>query len=279
MAGCSAESGAQLVARLSSVQRTSLENFYAPIFQQSDRPKQKQIVEIAGESGVGKTTLLVEMIGKTILPLKFGGKSAAVLFLLTDTNFQMLKFITIMEKHIRLYMISTCITENEVDLHQIIVNSLNNIVFIKCYSADEFEITLFNLRNTLTANVRYSLLAIDTIGSFYWLQKPTVDTPILRMDTYVQQLVTRIRKITEECGVLFMYTRLSIGAASQKMKGVPVTTVTYRIELAANEKSTSAAADKTTPMPDYYANVTLGQNERFVYAYSIDGCGINWFET
>lgn len=273
MAGCFAETGAQLVARLSSVQRTSLENFYVPIFQQADRPKQKQTVEITGQCNVGKTTLLMEMIAKTILPSKFDGKSAATLFFVTGAQFQMIKFITILEKHIRLSMIATGIADNQVDFNQIIADSLHRILFVKCYSADDFEMSLLDLREMLTANVRYSLFVIDAIGSFYWTQTSAAGQVPMRMDTYAQHLVTRITKITGECGVLFVYTKLST-VASQNTKPIPVS---YRIDLIANKIGTSATAEDNTAVPDYSANVTFDNNSN-TYAYSIDGCGINWLE-
>lgn len=58
-----------------------------------------------GDVGVGKTTLLMHIMARVILPLDCGGKDGMVLFLLTDHNFDLTKFIAVIEKYIRAYFL------------------------------------------------------------------------------------------------------------------------------------------------------------------------------
>lgn len=263
------ESGAQLIARLSSVQRPSLENLYPPITAYSHNHKKQTLFEITGESNVGKTVLLMELISKAILPTEFGGKSAQVLFLETDKTFQIQKFCTILEKHIREHKNDV---ENAINVTDIINESLKNIKFLKSYTADEFEISLQSLSSIFAENAKISFLAIDSINSFYWLHKksanpnstsmqPSSNVAVIRMDTYIRNLVTRIRKITDEYGIKFAFTKLST-----KGKCFEIVDDYCKIEL----------CEINNDEHIFEANVKWGHGNVDTKLYSIHSDGIKW---
>lgn len=196
MSNVSVESGIQLVARLSSIKRPILENVYTQIFP-INRPRQGDIVEICGKSNVGKSFLLMEIMSKTILPIEFGGKNANVIFIQTDNNFQIFKFAAILEKHI---------TESGANADsEVIKKSLENVIFLQCYSLQELELTIVNLHSVFAENTKCGLLAWDSITAFYWLQ--CSEKRPIRLQTYVKDLVKRIKTVIEVYGVTFIYTK------------------------------------------------------------------------
>lgn len=158
------ESGAQLVARLSSMGRPDLNRLDEKIFPNSGL-QPNDIVEISGDVGLGKTTLMMEIIAKTILPLECGGKNGQVVLLLTEHNFDLEKLINVMNK-----CVGECFTDSEVHESEIefLRTSLLNLTIQRCFHETHFELAIQDLHTILRGNHRLCLLAVDNIGAYYY---------------------------------------------------------------------------------------------------------------
>lgn len=94
-----AESGFQLVSRFN--ERPSLVHLDDILF--PDGPKSGDIIQISGESAVGKSMLMMKFITKALLPVSYegfdvGGLNAGVILVDTDHSISILKVVCLMEK-------------------------------------------------------------------------------------------------------------------------------------------------------------------------------------
>lgn len=153
------ECGLKLYTRLQSKKRVTIENL-SPEIIPSFGPRPGEIVEIAGESGTGKTIHLMELIAQTIIPTEFGGKGASVIVIDTNSNFHVpLLLPKIIEKHLIHHSALACPSTDTEDLQaathnvaDIALESMKKITFFKCYSGLEYKLTLLYCKNTLTNN-------------------------------------------------------------------------------------------------------------------------------
>lgn len=202
-----AESGVQLLLKAISKSKPCLVNLSPEMIPQHG-PKQKEIIEITGESNTGKTLHLMELIALAIIPIEFGGKNAEVIIIDNNSNFHIPNMLAkIIEKHILHHNMKTS-TDTE-DLRQVsdqiqdtVLYALDKIKFLKCYSNSDFEFALLSCSEILAENPKISLIAIDLIDSFYW-----TDENIIRLDEYIRQITKEIQKLTDEYGTVAIYTR------------------------------------------------------------------------
>lgn len=80
------------------------------------------------------------------------------------------------------------------------------IIFFKCYSGTEYELTLTYCTNFLTTNTNVSLLVVDSITTFYWSDMIDREQPI-RMETYLRRKVQELRNLVDEHKFVAIYTR------------------------------------------------------------------------
>lgn len=212
-----AECGLKLFTRLVSQKRPSIVNLLPEILP-SDGPKPGEIVEICGESSTGKTMHLMDLIAQTILPHEYGGKGATAIVIDTNSNFHIrLQMPQIISKHVIHHRtlaiggpsIDTEALENDADVQNvdaIVFEVMKKILFFKCYSGNEYELTLLYCNNFLTTNINVSLLAVDAISTFYWSDLSDRQPPI-RMDTYLRRKVQELRHLVDEHKLVAIYTR------------------------------------------------------------------------
>ncbi|KAG4077484.1 hypothetical protein HA402_002911 [Bradysia odoriphaga] len=193
------ESGAQLLARLASVLRPQLNDLDPFIF-----PNQglfpNEIAEIAGDSGLGKTALLMHIMARVILPVEYGGKNGQTYFLLTEHNFDMDRFIWVLNKYISEATISTEPFESESD---VLETSLQNLTIQRCFDETQFELAIYNLHKVLQESSRYCLLAVDNIGAFYHTPKNQEKG----QPFYMKEVLTKLRLVVNQHHVSLVYTK------------------------------------------------------------------------
>lgn len=204
------ETAAQLIARISSKNRPSLQNLLPEILPRHG-PQEKQIIEISGESNVGKTILLMELIALTVLPVTYGGKGAEAIVIDTNSNFSASSvLLRVLEKYIlhnRIVAHSDADTE---DLHaatanveELVLETMKRIWIFTCYTADVFDVILASsIAELLTTRDRISLIAIDSIATFYWSE-----TAKIRMDTFLRQKLQILRSINQKFRTVCAYTK------------------------------------------------------------------------
>lgn len=204
------ESAAQLIARISSKNRPSLQNLLPEVLPRH-APEAKQIIEISGESNMGKTIHLMELVAQTVLPAIYGGKDAEAIVIDTNSNFAVpLLLPRILEKHIlyhRMIASSTtdtedlrAVTENVKDL---VFDAMKSVWFFTCYSSDVLDAILStSVDELLTTRSRISLIAIDSIATFYWSEIAKI-----RMDTYFRHKLQILRNINQKFRTVLVYTK------------------------------------------------------------------------
>lgn len=227
------ESGLQLLSRLIVKIRPPLIDLSPEIFPK-DGPKLKEFIEISGESSAGKTIHLMELIAITIIPTEFGGKGASVIIIDTKSDFHVPFLLPrILEKHLmHAPMAANISTDTEslqpiADKTQTIIQScLKRIMIYKCYTQTELDLVLLDCAELLTTDMNISLLAIDSIASFYWCNLR--DIPI-RMETYLKDLQNRMRKLANEFGIIVVYSKPNhFGETSNNPPNDPIE---YKIQL------------------------------------------------
>lgn len=271
------ECGLRLLSRLTSKKRPSLLGL-SPEIMPVDGPKPGEIIEICGESSTGKTMHTMDLIAQAIIPKEYGGKGATAIVIDTNSNFhvpyQMARFI---EKHIFHHrsMVNpaadTEMLQNDTEVQNIdtiVFQVLKKIQFFKCYSANEYELTLQYCKNEiLITNKDVSLLVIDSISTFYWCEPP------IRMDTYLRQKVQELRNLVDEFKLVVIYTRpRDFGNFSPAKDDL----INYKIYLK-NIKDSSNQANQTETVTreahNYYTDKKLSR--KFV----INQHGIEWLSS
>lgn len=206
------ESGIDLFVRLQSRKRPSIVALSPEIIPKNG-PMPGEIVEICGDTGSGKTIHTMEFIAQAVIPVEYGGKGAGVIVIDTNSNFHVPNLLAkILEKHIVHSRSLTCKSTDTEDLRDatsnvedVVLDAMKKIVFFKCYSGVEFDLTLVYCSSYLTTHSDIGLMVIDSIANFYW--SDLEDQQLVRMETYFQRYLQELRKITDESKIVMMYTR------------------------------------------------------------------------
>lgn len=269
--GSTSECGVKLLSRLQSKKRPSMVSLSPEIIPVVG-PKPGEILEISGECGTGKTILLMDLIAQTIIPTEYGGKGASVIVIDTNSNFHVPFLLPrIIEKHIIHSRTSTCLTTDTEDLRvvtdnvaDIVLETMKKILLFKCYSATDYELTLLYCTNHLTTNSNVSMIAVDSISTFYWSEFS--DDHKIRMDTYLRRRIQELQKLTEEFKIVAMYTRPAEFSTSALVTFEQL--LNYKIQL-----KHSRAGNEVREAVNFYAN------QQFSRRFTINTFGIKWLSS
>lgn len=261
MSGCVTETGVQLFQRLCSNVQPSLENLSPEIIPQHG-PRKKDIIEISGESNTGKTYHLMELIALTILPKAYGGKGASAVVIDNNSNFHVPNTLErILEKHLFHHDMSTSHSNETEDLRQAtthikdtVFSSLDRVFLFKCYTPDDFELALLHTSMLLEDNLNISLIAIDSITSFYWCERT-----MIRMDSYIARILKEIKKLGTEFGTIAVYTKLP---HTNEASNCSSDLIQHKIQVKQRN--------------DKFEAITTYQNRTYTRFYTINSFGINW---
>lgn len=168
------ETGLQLLARLGS--RPSIAGVLSPIF--NDGPSPKDVIELFGTEGTGKSEILMNLVAGIILPktwksINLNGKDASVIFIDNDYKFSIIRLVTLMENRIHATLKNGHQTEGNLtnDVEMLIQKCLSKLSLIRCTSSSELLVTLYSLEQTLLSNPNLSVIMIDSVSAFYWIDK------------------------------------------------------------------------------------------------------------
>lgn len=267
MTGAPTENAAQIYLRILGSNRPSLVNL-SPEIIPKEGPRAQDLIEIVGDVNVGKTIQLMELLALTILPIEFGGKGASAIVIDTNSNFHVPNLLAkVLEKHIlhkRMSALTAYETEDirieSSDTEEIVFEALKRFTIIKCYSENDFENAIIKAKELLWENGKISLIAIDSIETFYW--NHTSDQPI-RAGTYLKRKLIDLKKVCEEYHIVIVYTRSAYFVGMNQFDEIR-----YQIELI--EKSTNL----------FEANI-LSKNEsnNGSRCYEINDFGIEWLSS
>ncbi|XP_056440064.1 DNA repair protein XRCC2 [Gadus chalcogrammus] len=166
------ETGAQLFARLEA--RRCLIDIEPHLFPKNCGPQYGEVVELHGLEGTGKTELLYHLLCRCILPVEAGGMGVEVVFVDTDYSLDMLRLVTILENRLAAGRSSSS-PEAESDVgcsdEAALRTCLSRLLVVHCGSSSQLLLTLHYLETSLSSRPGLSLLLIDSISAFYWLDR------------------------------------------------------------------------------------------------------------
>ncbi|KAK4877914.1 hypothetical protein RN001_010420 [Aquatica leii] len=190
------ESGLELVMRLT--QRPNLENINPILIPKGPYPN--EFVEIVGAPGTGKTTVLMDFIVRTLLPLNLLGKNCGTVLIDTDHKFDMLRLITMLECELKkLNVAKSCI-------HSAIMKCLKNLTVLNCYDNEQLQMSFYNLEQILIENSDIGLIAVDCIPAYYWQYRNLSDNHI-SVYGYTKQMLQCLEQCVRNNNIVVAYTR------------------------------------------------------------------------
>ncbi|XP_013790701.1 DNA repair protein XRCC2-like [Limulus polyphemus] len=197
------ETGSQLLARLSL--RPSLKKLEPALFPDLSG---QCVVEISGGAGAGKSELFYHLIAKCILPpswqgTELGGLSAGVVFVDTDHHFNLLRLVTVLEKRVASKLDSPSVEEVTVFIRK----CLQMLTIVRCWNSEQLLLTLYGLDSVIGTNVSISLLLLDSVSAFYWLDRMNLMDQMNELDKFHAQLVAALEKLVNNYKLVVMATR------------------------------------------------------------------------
>lgn len=185
--------------------RPDLDGLNPIIFFQGPYPG--QIIEITGDEGTGKTLLATDLLARCLLPKSYKenqlpGKNCGGLFINTNHHFNVFKLAEVLQHHIR----SNCKTLKSNVIQEIIKESLKNLTVINCYTPEQFQATLLNLESLILQETNISLLIVDTIAAFYWLQRIHSN---ISYNAYYTSVINSLKNLATKFSITVFYTKPS----------------------------------------------------------------------
>lgn len=195
------ESGLQMISRVT--RRPDLEGLHATIFPSGPYPS--QIVEITGEEGAGKTLLITDLLARCVLPKSFGdaqlpGRNCGALIINSSHHFDLFKMAEILQYYIK----ENCRTLNSSSSQDIIKKSLKNLTVINCYTNEQLQASLLNLESLILQEANISLLILDSISAFYWMERIHSN---LSYNAYYTSIINTLKNLTSKFGITVFYTK------------------------------------------------------------------------
>ncbi|CAI9590200.1 unnamed protein product [Staurois parvus] len=189
-----AESGVQLLARLEG--RASLKELEPVLFASIDCPVHGDIIEFHGAEGTGKTEMFCHLIARCILPKSEGGLQVEVTYIDTDYHFDMLRLVTILEHRLA--------QSNE----EMVKECLSRFFLVCCNSSVQLLLTLYSLENMFCSHPTLCLLIIDSLSSFYWIDRNNGGDSIAKQESNMRKCIELLDKLLKDYKlVLFASTQ------------------------------------------------------------------------
>ncbi|XP_055333674.1 DNA repair protein XRCC2-like [Paramacrobiotus metropolitanus] len=151
----------------------------------------RNIVEIFGPYGTGKTLLITNLIANCILDSDCGGCGCEAVFIDLDHHFSVIRLSEVLRK---VFLI------RDVDnVEERVENCLQRLRIFKCFGLNDFSRILYTLEMVLYQNQNIGILFIDSISSFYWHVRSLDHFPVVIRDenpvfTKIAGMISRISK-------------------------------------------------------------------------------------
>lgn len=217
----SIESGLQLFARTNESQNNQILKF--PILPGSLYAR--EFIEISGECGVGKSLLLLDFIVNAILPQTYGsiqlqGNDTQVIVLNTDHQFNIGHVANLLELKLKVHLkMNPPIS--------IIHECLKKITMLNCYDSIQLKYTFLNLEYILQNNKQIKLLAMDSLCSYYWMDR--ADLGCISFNNYCSTVKNGLLNIVNDFNLIIVYTKTKV-AHSGTIKNVDYTILLKKLD-------------------------------------------------
>lgn len=197
------ESGLQLFARVNETQHNNIMKFL-PLFPNGIYPKES--IEVIGECGVGKTFLLLDFVINAILPktysnIQLPGNDTEVILINTDHQFNIGHVANFMEYKLK-QLLKKSPTMNTIE------ECLKKITLLNCYDSKQLKFTFLNLEYMLQENKKIRLVAVDSICSYYWMDR--MDLGCVSFNNYCSTVRDALVGVINDFNINVIYTKVKI---------------------------------------------------------------------
>lgn len=194
--------------------RPDLEGLNLTIFPQGPYPG--QIIEITGDEATGKTLLATDLLARCLLPktykeTRLPGKDCGALFINTNHHFDVFKLAEVLQHYIR----SSCRSLKSDAIQGIIKESLKNLTVINCYTNEQFQATLLNLESIVLQETNISLLIVDTVAAFYWIQR--IHSSV-SYSAHYSLIINSLKNLASKFGITVFYTKPNVAVKETTKK-------------------------------------------------------------
>ena len=145
------------------------------------------VVEIFCPEIVGKSFIFADVISDCIMPTAHSGKGRKVMYLDLTCQFDIFQVATALEN-------KTKATEEDIKLW------LANLSVAKCGSYEQLLITIHSIEPLIAnSKVPFSLVVLDSISSFYWLNTKDRDYYMIKIVEALESLKNRYNLTVIAC--------------------------------------------------------------------------------
>ncbi len=140
-----------------------------------------------------------------------------VVYIDTDFHFSLMRLVGMLESRIKVCMQSYA---NIIDADECINDCLQRLHVIRCHSSLQLLTALHSLEETLQKMPQISLLIIDSISAFYWLDRMAhLDTSTARSSSIrISQTAAILTQLTADNNLLTFVSKAAIMARKEGHK-------------------------------------------------------------
>ncbi|XP_030746069.1 uncharacterized protein LOC115874911 [Sitophilus oryzae] len=226
------ESGVQVFSRTKS--RGTTISGINPHFFEDGEPLPGQLIELLARDHVNYVCIMVDLIVRAILPPKYYNEFKGVKVILFDTNSMICVFMVrqILEKKLEPFNLQSD------EKKTVVEEALKNLSVIKCYTLEEFEITIRNFEDTLDKDDQIGLVILDDVFTQYWCAQFCGDD--LSYEEYCLKYLRLLHNAIKDSNVTMIYHR----SVNMEFKKSGFNILAYSIDVSLED------------VPDFYDGIT-----------------------
>lgn len=180
-----------------------------------DGPYCKDVIELFGGEGTGKSETCLHLVVRCILPeewsgVRFEGCDAGVIFIDNDYSFSILRLVMLMERFI-LFKAKECSkVVNSEDVEKFIKSCLKKVQIVQCTNSTQFVLTLHQLENLILNEPGISAIFIDSISAFYWLDRYNGGDSVTAQEANMKLAVDALSKLVNTYNLVLLVTKAAV---------------------------------------------------------------------
>ncbi|XP_076014134.1 DNA repair protein XRCC2 isoform X2 [Genypterus blacodes] len=147
--------------------------------------------------GTGKTELLYHLLCRCVLPVTAGGLEVDVVFVDTDYNLDMLRLVSILDNRLNAALSASSSLaggSEEAELR----SCLSRLLVVHCSSSSQLLLTLHFLETSFSSRPSVSLLLIDSVSAFYWLDRSEGGASIAKQEEKLSKCAELLSRLLRD---------------------------------------------------------------------------------
>ena len=173
------------------------------------------MIELFGGEGTGKSETCLHLIVRSILTsewrdIKLGGCDAGVILVDNDYTFSILRLATLMERYILIKAKQCSKIVSSEDVDKFISSCLKKLHILQCSSSTQFVTTLHRLETLILNEPGISAIVIDSLSTFYWLDRYNGGDSIQAQETNMKLAVEALSKLVNTYNLVLITTKAAV---------------------------------------------------------------------